>query len=86
MSDIFVTPWTAAGQACLSMKFSRREHWSGLPFPSTRDLPDPGIEPRSPILQVDSLPSEPPGKLCILTWDLLPQKVVEFADWFIFII
>ena len=43
------------------MEFSRQEYWSGLPFPSP-DLPDPGIEPGSPALQVDSLPSEPPGK------------------------
>ena len=44
------------------MGFSRREHWSGLPFPSPGDLPDPGIEPRSPALQADALTSEPPGK------------------------
>ena len=42
--------------------FSREEYWSGLPCPPPRDLPNPGIEPRSPTLQVDSLPSEPPGK------------------------
>ena len=46
----------------LSMEFSRQEYWNGLPFPSPGDLPDPGIEPRSPTLQADSLPSEPPGK------------------------
>ena len=44
------------------MEFSRQEYWSGLPFPSPGDLPNPGIEPRSPTLQVDSLLSEPPGK------------------------
>ena len=44
------------------MEFSRQEYWSGLPFPSPGDLPDPGIKPRSPILQADSLPSELPGK------------------------
>ena len=44
------------------MEFSRREYWSGLPFPSPGDVPDPGIEPRSLALQVDSLSSEPPGK------------------------
>ena len=44
------------------MEFSRPEHWSGQPFPSPGDLPLPGIEPRSPALQVDSLPAEPPGK------------------------
>ena len=42
------------------MEFSRQEYWSGLPFPSPGDLPDPGIEPGSPALQADSLPSEPP--------------------------
>ena len=57
-----VTPWTVAHQALLSMGFSRQECSSGLPFPSPGDLPDPEIEPRSPALQADSLPSEPPGK------------------------
>ena len=55
-------PWTVAYQASLSMGFSRQEYWSGLPFPSPGDLPDPGIKPRSPALQADALPSEPPGK------------------------
>ena len=58
----FATPWTVAFQDPLSMGFSRQEHWSGLPFPSPGDLPDPGIKPSSPALQVDSLLSEPPGK------------------------
>ena len=49
------------------MGFSRQEYWSGLPFPSPGDLPNPGIEPRSPKLQVDSLPSEPPGKTITYT-------------------
>ena len=49
----------------LSMEFSRQEYWSGLPFPSPADLPNPGMEPWSPALQADSLPSEPPGKC----WD-----------------
>ena len=44
------------------MGFSRQEYWSGLPFPSPGDLPNPGIEPRSPTLQADALTSEPPGK------------------------
>ena len=51
-----VTPWTVAHQAPLSMEFSRQEYWSGFPFPFPKDLPDPGIEPRSPALQADSLP------------------------------
>ena len=54
---LFATPWTAARQAPLSMGFSWQEHWSGLPFPSPGDLPNPGIEPRAPTLQVDSWPS-----------------------------
>ena len=58
-----MSPWTVAYQAPpLSMEFSRQEYWSGLPFPSPGDLPDPGIEPESPALQADSLPSEPPEK------------------------
>ena len=59
---LFATPWTVAHQAPLSMGFSRQEYWSGLPFPSSGDLHNPGIEPRSPALQADALPSEPPGK------------------------
>ena len=61
-------PWTVACQAPPSMGFSRQEYWSGLPFPSPGDLPDPGIEPKSPSLQADALPSEPPGK---------PQKSIR---------
>ena len=55
-------PWVVAGQAPLSVEFSRQEYRKRLPFPSPGDLPDPGIERRSPALQADSLPSEPPGK------------------------
>ena len=57
-----VTPWTVAYQAPPSMGFSRQEYWSGLPFPSPEDLPNLGIEPGSPALQANSLPSEPPGE------------------------
>ena len=60
---LFVTSWTVAHQAPPSVGFSRQECWSGLPFPSPGDLPNPGIEPRSPALQADALPSESPGKL-----------------------
>ena len=63
---LFVTPWTIQ-----SMKFSRPEYWSGQPFPSPGDLPKPGIEPRSPTLQVDSLPAEPQGKPIIMQSRLL---------------
>ena len=74
--QLFVTPWTRQ-----SMEFSRPEYWSEKPFPSPGDLPNPGIEPRSPALQVDSLPAEPPGKtkntgvgsLSLLQWIFLTQ-------------
>ena len=56
-------PWTVAHRAPPSMGFSRQEYWSGSPFPSPGDLPDPGIEPGSPTLQADTLTSAPPGKL-----------------------
>ena len=62
------TSWTVALQDPLSMGFPRREYLVGLPFPSPGDLPHPGIElvsPVAPALQVDSLPTEPPGKLCV---------------------
>ena len=62
MSDS-ATPWTVACQTSLSMEFSRQGSWSGLQFPSPRDLPDSEIEPGSPALPADSLPSEPPQKL-----------------------
>ena len=60
--QLFVTPWTIDCQAPLSMGFSRQEYWSRLPCSSPGDLPDPGIEPRCPALQADSLLSEPPGR------------------------
>ena len=60
--QLSVAPWTEAHQAPLSMRFPRQEHWSGLPCPPPEDLPDPGIEAVSPVLQVDSLPAEPWGK------------------------
>ena len=59
---LFVTPWTAAYQAPVSMRFSGLGYWSGLSFPSPGDLPEPGIEPWSPALQADSLPTELQGK------------------------
>ena len=62
LSPTLATPWTVACQAPLSMRFSRQEYWSGLPFPSPRDLPDPGIKPGSPALQADSFPTELQGK------------------------
>ena len=65
---LFATPWTVANQAPLSMELSRQEYWSGKPFPSSGDLPDSGIEPRS---LANSLLFEPPGK---------PYKVIHFVD------
>ena len=67
---IFATPWTIAPQPPLSLGFPRQEHWSGLPFPSPGDLPDPGTEPGSPTLQADALLTELPGKLMWL-WRVL---------------
>ena len=61
--QLFATPWTAAHKAPPSMEFSRQEHWSGLPFSFPGDLPDTGIEPGSPSLQVKDLLSEPPGNM-----------------------
>ena len=57
--QLFVTPWAVARQGPLSMGLSRKEYWSGLSCPSPGDLPNPGIEPSSPSLQADSLPTEP---------------------------
>ena len=59
LCPILWDPWTVACQAPLSVGFSR-QYWSGLPFPSPGDLPDPGMEPGSPALRADALPSEPP--------------------------
>ena len=59
---LFAIPWTVARQALLSMEFFRQEYWSALSFPSSGDLPHPGIDPRSPTMQADALPSEPPSK------------------------
>ena len=74
--------WSLEPGRLQSMEFSRQEYWSGLPFPSPGDLPDPGIEPRSPALQADMLPSELLGKpglqfLClgnIITLDITKVK------------
>ena len=60
------------------MGFSRQEYWSGLPFPSPGDLPDPGIEPRSPALQADALTSEPPGKPKSSTEIHIKQEYILF--------
>ena len=80
---LFRTPWTVACQAPLSMGFSRQEYWSELPFPSPGDLPDAGIEPWSPMLWADSLPSKPPGKpyLASINW-LCCESGAETCIWF----
>ena len=65
---LFATPWTVVYQAPPAIGFSRQECWSGLPFLSPGDLPDPGIEPRSPALRADALPSEPSEKLRTLLY------------------
>ena len=71
-SPTLAAPWTVACRAPLSMGFSRQEYWSGLPFPSPGGLPNPGIEPMSPALQADCLPTEPPRK---------PQMlIINFQD------
>ena len=62
MPDSFATPWTVAHQVPLSMGFPRQEYWSGLPFPSPGELPDPGIELKSPALAGGDFTTEPAGK------------------------
>ena len=77
---IALTTWTFVGKTMsLSMEFSRQEYWKRLPFPSPGDLPNPGIESESPVLQADYLPSEPPGKsLC----NSLPKLFVVRLEGF----
>ena len=70
-----VFPVVMYGCETQSMEFSRPEYWSGQPFPSPRDLPNPGIEPRSPALQADSLPAKPPGK------PSMSASIDKLGDW-----
>ena len=79
---LFTTPWTVACQAPPSMGFSRQEYWSELPFPSPRDLPDPGIKLRSPTLQANSLPSELPGKPNKFSLNLNQMSKVHDLNFF----
>ena len=96
---ILASPWTVACWAPLTMEFSRQEYQSGLPFPSP-NFPGPGIEPRSPALQVDSLPSQPLGKsfvyvcvfvcvcVCVyvqLIYNIMLMFTVQQSDSFIYI-
>ena len=69
--QLFATPWTVSRQAPLSMGFSRQEYWSGLPFPSPGDVPDPGIEPTCPALAGRFLTAEPPGKPQVMVYSFL---------------
>ena len=85
---LFATPWTISHQAPPSMGFSRQEYWSGLPFPSPGDLPNPGIEPGSPALYADTLLSEPQGKspspwvqLNLLCDPQSPCDLVSLPSW-----
>ena len=66
---LFVTPWTVAHQAPPSMGFSKQDYWSGLPFPSPGDLPNPRIKPA---LQAEALTSEPPGK---------PKQIIHINNY-----
>ena len=85
---LFATPWTVALQASLSMGFSRQEYWSGLPFPSLGDLPDPGIQPTCPALQADSLPLSHLGSPCaqITLAKKNPHKIILFMNTYVLII
>ena len=85
---LFATPWTVAYQAPPSMGFSRQECWSGLPFPSPGDLPNPGIEPRSPALQADALQAArekqqvtDKGNPICLTADLSAETLQARREW-----
>ena len=80
MSDSFVTPWTVAHQAPLYMRFSRQEDWSGLPFLSPGDLPDPGTEPGSLALGSRFFTTEPPGKPFVV-FIYLASLSLSFGMW-----
>ena len=74
--QLFATPWTITRQAVLSMEFSRQEYWSELPLPTPGDLPNPGIKPRSPALQADSLLSEPQHVFILLFPNCLGESII----------
>ena len=75
----FVTPWIVAHQTPLSVGFSRKEQWSGLPFPSAGDIPNSGTDPWCPALQTDSLLSKPQGKTMAILWDRLFRQM-QFSN------
>ena len=82
LSVLFATPWTVGHQAPLSMEFFRQEYWSALPFPTPRDLPNPGIEPMSSVLAGGFFTTEPPGKLPpLLCIYLLSQSCFLHVGW-----
>ena len=88
MSNSYVTPWTVAYQASLSMGFSRQEYWSGLPFPSPGDLLNPGIKPGSPALEADALNSELKSsditlltKVCLVKAMVFPVVIYGCESW-----
>jgi len=80
---LFVTPWTVVRQALLCMESSRQEYWNEYPFPSLKDLPNSGIKSRSPALQANSLPSEPPGKhgWCQISHSHITSKMNIWDCW-----
>ena len=81
LSDSFVTLWTIASLALLSMEFPRQDHWSRLPFPSPGDLPNPGIEPMSPVspaLAGEFFTTEPPGKPIIYMYMCVHTHTIPF--------
>ena len=77
---LFATPWTIARQALLSVGFFKQEYWSGLPFPSPGDLPDPGVEPESLALQADPLLCQPPGEPREKRQDVLTVGVFSLSS------
>ena len=78
---LFVTPWTVAHQAPLSMGFSRQEHWSGLPFPPPGDLPDVGMEPTSPASQVNSSLLSHPGSIFLRSCSFSSHQRLFFQGY-----
>ena len=80
--QLFLSPWTVARHAPLSLRFPRQEYWSGLPFPSPGDLPDPEIHPPSPAsaaLAGGFLTAEPPGKPILLEIALVPPSHIPYT-------
>ena len=83
--QLFATPWAVACQAPLSVGFSRQEYWSGFPFPSPGDLPNPGIKPRSNAFQADALSSEAPGKPRVYIFTIIYIDICIYVYIYIYI-